>query len=300
MPHLALSFDLGERDAEAVEELCFECGALSVTLSDCRDDAVLEPAPGEIRLWPATRVQALFAAADASPALVQRLAVALALDAGEFEVKGIADRAWEREWLRDFHAMRFGRRLWICPQHEQVEADDAVVVKLDPGLAFGTGTHASTAMCLTWLDQNLQRDVRAIDYGCGSGILGIAAARLGASRVQSFDIDPQALTACRDNAASNGVADVVQKVQHSGALLGDSDVLLANILAGTLIELAPTLAALVRDGGSIVLAGILADQVAAVTAAYAPWFDIALAGRRDDWVALAGERHPSKHVYRLP
>lgn len=288
MPYLSLSFDLGARDAEAVEALCCDCGALSVTLSDCRDDAVLEPAPGEVRLWPATRVQALFAAADASPALVHRIAVGLAIDAGDVDVQAIADRIWEREWLRDFHAMRFGRRLWICPQHEQVTADDAVVVRLDPGLAFGTGTHASTALCLTWLDGHLPPGARVIDYGCGSGILGIAAARLGAARVQSIDIDPQALTACRDNAVRNAVGDVVQILGHPEQLQGEADVVLANILAGTLIELAPSLAALVRAGGSIVLAGILHDQAAAVTAAYAPWFDIAPAGRRDDWVMLAG------------
>jgi ribosomal protein L11 methyltransferase len=291
MPYLALSLDLGDRDAEAVESLCFDAGALSVTLSDCGDDAVLEPAPGEVRLWPATRVQALFAAADASPALVRRIATGLDIDAGDIAVQAIADRAWEREWLRDFHAMRFGRRLWICPQHEQVDADDAIVVQLDPGLAFGTGTHASTALCLTWLDGNLRAGERVIDYGCGSGILGIAAVRLGASNAQCFDIDPQALTACRENAARNGVANAVQVITQAEQLAGGVDVLMANILAGTLIELAPALAMRLRTGGRIVLAGILQDQARAVTAAYAPWFDIAPAGHREEWVALAGKRH---------
>jgi ribosomal protein L11 methyltransferase len=152
MPYLSLSFDLGERDVEAVEALCCDCGALSVTLSDSRDDADAGAGSRRDRLWPATRVQA-FCGADASPHWY-RIATGLA-DAGEVDVQAIADPRREREWLRDFHAMRFGRRLWICPQHEQVTADDAVVVQLDPGLAFGTGTHASTALCLTWLDGHL-------------------------------------------------------------------------------------------------------------------------------------------------
>ncbi len=290
MPYLALSFELGARNIDDVEHWCFGHGALSVTLSDCRDDAVLEPAPGEIRLWPATRVQALFDAAANTTTLLPALCAALQLEPAELAVSTLEDRVWEREWLRDFHAMRFGRRLWICPRHEAVNEPDAVVVRLDPGLAFGTGTHPSTALCLQWLDAQDCKGARVIDYGCGSGILGIAAASLGAREVQCFDIDPQALIATTDNATGNGVIERLQIRADSAQLQAGVDLLLANILAGTLIELAPALAALLRRNGRIALAGILEEQVGAVTAAYAPWFDTATFDQQAPWIALAGTR----------
>ena len=290
MPHLALGFDLGGADAAAVEAACFASGALAVTFSDARDDAVLEPAPGEVRLWPATRVTALYAAATSSAALLIDLAARLGVDAGRIDARCIADRVWEREWLKDFHAMRFGRRLWICPQHETVTAPEAVVVRLDPGLAFGTGTHPSTALCLEWLDAAALAGRSLVDYGCGSGVLAIAAALLGAAPVAAFDIDPQALIATRENAAANGVTARVQVCARAAQLPLPVDVLVANILAGTLIELAPQLAAAVRPGGDLVLAGILEIQGATVTKAYKPWFDMNDFRTRDGWVALTGKR----------
>jgi ribosomal protein L11 methyltransferase len=291
MPYLALNFDLGGLDAERVEELCFRLGALSVSLGDARDDAVLEPAPGEVRLWPATRVQALFAGDVDAAATQQTLAAGLGIAPVSLLVEQIADRVWEREWLRDFHAMRFGRRLWICPHHESVDDPAAVIVRLDPGLAFGTGTHPSTALCLAWLDAQPRGGEYVIDYGCGSGVLGIAAAKLGAQRVAAFDIDPQALLATAENAERNAVSARLRVCAASAELVPGADVLLANILAGTLCELAPQMAALVRPGGTILLAGILAEQAPAVTAAYSSCFDIAPAGQRESWIALAGRRH---------
>lgn len=290
MPQLSLSFELGGLDLERAEDACFDCGALSVTLSDCRDDAVLEPLPGEVRIWPATRVQALFAAEAAAPLLVSQLADALQLPASAIVATAVADRAWEREWLRDFHALRFGRRLWVRPSHEQVDEPDAVVVELDPGLAFGTGTHASTALCLEWLDALPAAPGRVIDYGCGSGILGIAALKLGAGEAQAFDIDPQALLATRENAARNGVGSRLHVVDSAAALQPGADVLLANILAGTLIDLAAELCSLLRPGGRYVLAGILAEQQDAVAQAFASWSDVRHFGQRGDWVALTGTR----------
>ena len=290
MSFLSLSLALGALDAERTEQACFNVGALSVTFSDLRDDAVLEPAVGEVRLWPATRLQALFTGDADGAAVRAQLQQALGLDAAAIHIEMIADRVWEREWLRDFHAMRFGQRLWVCPHHETVTAADAVVVKLDPGLAFGTGTHASTALCLEWLDAHLARGMSVIDYGCGSGILAIAALKLGAARAQAFDIDPQALIATMDNAERNGVAAVLEAVAAAAALQPAADLVLANILASTLIELAATMATLVRSGGQIVLAGILAEQVPAVALAFAPCFDIRAAGQREGWVLLAGSR----------
>ncbi len=290
MSYLSLSFPLGTLAAEHAEQACFDAGALSVTFSDLRDDAVLEPAIGEVRLWPATRLQALFTDDADGNAVCAQLQQALALTTADIQSEVIADRVWEREWLRDFHAMRFGQRLWVCPHHETVSATDAVVVKLDPGLAFGTGTHASTALCLEWLDAHLTHGMNVIDYGCGSGILAIAALKLGAAHAMAFDIDPQALIATLDNAERNNVATALTTVPAAAALQPATDILLANILAGTLIELADTLATLVRTGGQIVLAGILAEQAPTVAQAFAPCFDIRVAGQREGWVLLAGSR----------
>ena len=292
---VALSLELRDLNPDRVEAICLELGALAITYSDSRDDAVLEPAPGELRLWPATRLQALFPAVADAAALAARLSQALALDEDRVDARRLGARRWEREWLRDFHAQRFGRRLWVCPRHEQVREAGTVVVRLDPGLAFGTGTHASTALCLEWLDGQLRPGVRVIDYGCGSGILGIAAARLGAARVQSFDIDTQALLATAENAAANAVSDRLAVCALHADLETGADLLLANILAGALCDLTTDFAALVRPGGRILLAGILADQAETVADAYAPWFDIAPSGQRDGWVALAGPRMSDVH-----
>jgi len=315
---LELSFDLGALDAHAAESAAFDCGAFAVTFVDARDDSpVLEPAPGETPLWPATRVKCLFADAAAlgvnAPATVAAaLAATLGIDASQIETQSLADRAWEREWLKDFHAMRFGRRLWVCPHHERVSAPDAVIVSLDPGLAFGTGTHASTALCLEFLDAHflaspapaehfgkgqvqgleapLPRGTRVIDYGCGSGVLAIAAARLGAAEVYAYDIDPQALIATADNARANDVQARLQVHASAAALPSGADVLLANILAAPLCLLAPRFAALLRPGGQVVLAGLMSHEAAEVTAAYAPCFDVVRFGERDGWACLTGRR----------
>jgi ribosomal protein L11 methyltransferase len=291
VPYLSLSVDLEGRDPDAAEDACFGAGALSVTLTDAVDDAILEPAPGELRLWPQTVLQAIFDVEADGPGAVLKLARALDLPADRVRVARIEDKVWEREWLKDFHAMRFGRRLWIVPRHEPLPADpDAVVVRLDPGLAFGTGTHPSTALCLGWLDAHLARGQTVIDYGCGSGVLALAAARLGAGRVDCYDIDPQAAIATRDNAAENAVTGVLVQHDQPGTLPPAADVLLANIISGTLCELEPRFERLLRPGGRLVLAGILDEQAAAVVAAYAPWIRLAPFGRRDGWTGLAGLR----------
>lgn len=290
VPFLALQFPLAGVDAHRAEAACLALGALAVTYSDERDDAVLEPAPGEVRLWPATRLSALFdPALDAAQMRVE-LARQLGLAPEAIASETVADRQWEREWLRDFHAMRFGRRLWVSPHHEPVDAAGAVVLRLDPGLAFGTGTHPSTALCLEWLDAHLQPGARVIDYGCGSGILAIAAALLGAAAVDACDIDPQALAATRGNAAANGVAARIRVHEDPEGPLAPCDMAVANIIAGTLIALAPRLSSLVRSGGTLLLAGVLDEQADVVAAVFTPWFDMRRAGERAGWVALAGRR----------
>jgi ribosomal protein L11 methyltransferase len=303
MPFLQFSLDIGARDPEPYEDALFERGALSVTLLDAADNPVLEPAPGAMPLWPTVIVRAVFAA-DVDEQDVRRtllasplLDTALITQAAHFEA--VADRAWEREWLKDFRPMRFGRRLWVCPggQSPDVAAtgdgSEPVLLQLDPGLAFGTGTHATTALCLEWLDSGAGSwlaGAEVIDYGCGSGILAIAALRLGARRATAMDIDPQALLATRENAGRNAVLQQLQVTDDRAVNGAQADVLLANILAGPLVELAPVLAACSRAGGRIALSGLLLEQADAVTAAYQPWFDIGLTGARDGWGLLTGCR----------
>jgi ribosomal protein L11 methyltransferase len=277
---------------EAAEAACLASGALAVTLSDARDEGVFEPRPGEMPLWRATRVQALFASERADALLIVELAARLGLAPAQLSARAVADRVWEREWLRDFHAMRFGERLWICPHHESVDAPAAVVVKLDPGLAFGTGTHPSTALCLTWLERHQALAGRTVvDYGCGSGILALAALKLGADRAYAFDIDPQALHAARENALDNGVADRLVVCERAADIPRGCQVVMANILATVLLPLRESFAALLETGAELLLAGILADEQAGMAAAFAKWFDMTWSAQRDGWAALSGTRY---------
>lgn len=293
MPYLSLSVDLEGRDPAAAEDACFEAGALSVTLTDAVDDAILEPKPGEFRLWPKTVLDVLFADGTDATSAVSQLASLLNVSRELIRVKHIEDKVWEREWLKDFHAMRFGRRLWIVPWHEDLPAgDDNAIVRLDPGLAFGTGTHPSTALCLEWLDANLAPSSTVIDYGCGSGVLALAAAKLGAERIDCYDIDPQAAIATRDNAAANDCTERLRLHDDPELLPCNSAVLLANIISGILCDLAPRFETLLRPGAQLVLAGILDEQVDSVIDAYAPFIALRPFGGRDGWTGLAGTRAP--------
>ena len=287
---LAVTLDLDGLDAETAEDACFAAGALAITYTDTRDDPILEPAPGEFRLWPAPRLQATFAGDTDPDRLAAALCAALDIERRRLTLELLTDRPWEREWLKDFQPMQFGGRLWVCPTHAEVTQPGAVVVRLDPGLAFGTGTHPTTALCLEWLDSHAPVGLQAIDYGCGSGILALAALKLGASRVWCHDIDPQALTATLDNARGNDLETGIECVAEASQLPRSVELVLANILSGPLCELAPALMAHLRPGGCIVLAGLLAEQADEVTAAYAPWCDLRVFGSRDGWVCLAGER----------
>lgn len=292
-----LSFELGGLNPDTAEEACFACGATAVTFLDSRDDPILEPLPGEFRLWPATRLQALFEiSSNESPQLAPQILSQIVSDALHvpitmIQARAVEDRIWEREWLKDFHAMRFGRRLWVCPHHEEVTEAGAVVVRMDPGLAFGTGTHPTTALCLEWLEAYPLSGSRLIDYGCGSGVLAIAAAKLGAAQAHCFDIDPQALIATDDNAATNDVSTQIQLHSAANTLPRGVDVLVSNILSGPLCELAPSFAELVRPGGSLVLAGLMEQEASDVTRAYDACFDIRPFGEREGWVGLCGRRH---------
>jgi ribosomal protein L11 methyltransferase len=290
MPFLQLTLELGKLNPQPVEDALFAIGALSVTLEDAADDPILEPAPGALPLWPTVNIKALFAAETHQQLVLRALQTQLqaALPTHHFEL--LADRPWEREWLKDFHVMQFGKHLWICPDGQRPADPDAVIVDLDPGLAFGTGTHPTTAICLQWLDEHAPLHGHVIDYGCGSGILAIAALKLGATHADAVDIDPQALLASRDNAQRNGVSESLT-VSLSDRELRPAALLLANILAGPLEALASRLAALTQAQGYIVLSGVLAEQAAAVQNCYAAWFDMDPIVLQGDWARLSGKKH---------
>jgi len=257
---------------------------------------VLEPKPGEIRLWSDTLVRALFQESPAGAALdAARNLDGLAGVLGPHitrtaRVRRVENKDWERVWLADWKSMRFGRRLWVCPTAAELPDDpDAVVVRLDPGLAFGTGTHPTTALCLQILDSLPVVGRSVIDYGCGSGILGIAALKLGAAHVWAVDLDPQALLATRDNAARNGVSSSIE-VQGIEAGLRPAYCVMANILAGPLIELAPTLTQACEPGGYLLLSGLLKTQAYAVKAAYGAAFAMVQVVERDEWCCIYARR----------
>jgi ribosomal protein L11 methyltransferase len=292
------AMNLETLDPASVEEVLVRHGAQSVTFSDAGDLPVLEPGPGETPLWSRTRVAGLFDADADMAKLLEDLRVTLALDdLPEHSLETLADREWEREWLRDFRAMRFGKRLWICPADSRPDQPDAVVVRLDPGLAFGTGTHATTAMCLEWLDSLDLRGKTLLDYGCGSGVLAIAALKLGGTRAQAMDIDAQAVTAARENAAHNAVQERLIVSASASEIEGHFDVVVANILAGPLAEMAGAISNHVEPGGRLALSGILSEQAASVVQAYAPWVEFdAPAFREQDgqtWARLTGRRRHS-------
>lgn len=296
MPFLQLTVDIGAADPAPFEDALLAAGAVSITLQDAADNPVLEPAPGTTPLWPSVQLSALFDAA-VDPLLLQevlRTALPGQLPALRFEQ--LADRAWEREWLKDFRPMQFGRRLWICPGGQRppaaqlAAAGDDCIIELDPGLAFGTGTHPTTALCLEWLDGAELRGKSVIDYGCGSGVLAIAALKLGAQSATAVDIDPQAVMATLDNASRNGVADRLRVGTVADIALQPADIMLANILAEPLEVLASTLTALVAPGGHIVLSGLLARQAAQVASRYAHAFRLEPVTMRGDWARVDGRR----------
>jgi ribosomal protein L11 methyltransferase len=286
-----IEFPLGGFDPDAVEEALLDIGAVSITFVDSGDEPVLEPKPGEIRLWSDTLVRGLFDAASDALSHIQRLGALLGPEiAATARLRRVEDRDWERVWLTDWHSMRFGKRLWVCPTEATAPEDpDAVIVRLDPGLAFGTGTHPTTALCLQILDSLPLSGLRVIDYGCGSGILGIAALKLGAAHVVAVDLDPQALLATRENAQRNGVSACIE-VQGVPATLQPAHCVVANILAGPLIELAPLLTQACAPGGDLLLSGLLKTQAYAVKAAYADGFARVQVIGRDDWCCIHARR----------
>jgi ribosomal protein L11 methyltransferase len=288
--------------AEAVEAVFTRHGAEAITLSDAADQPVLEPAPGETPLWEQVCITGLFPPSADFPALERDLLRSLGVATlPERRVELLEDRAWEREWLKDFRPMRFGRRLWVVPGEQAVPAADALILRLDPGLAFGTGTHPTTRLCLEWLETLPLARLRVLDFGCGSGILSIAAALLGARSVTALDIDSQALTATRSNALRNAVADRIETCDDIAATSGKFDVVVANILAGTLELNASTICSRLESGGALALAGVLDRQATDVAGAYREWIDFDVPAALGEWVRLTGSRTPrDRNVYPVP
>jgi ribosomal protein L11 methyltransferase len=296
MTFYEIEFPLAALSLEEAEAALLEIGASSITFVDRGDEPVLEPKPGEVRLWSDTLIRALFQESPEPQALeaarnLDRLAGILGPHITRTaRVRRVENQEWERVWLTDWKSMRFGRRLWVCPTAAEPPPEtDAVVVRLDPGLAFGTGTHPTTALCLQILDSLPISGRSVIDYGCGSGILGIAALKLGAAHVWAVDLDPQALLATRENALRNGVSLGIDVLGVEGRLQ-PAYCVMANILAGPLIELAPKLTQACEPGGYLLLSGLLTTQAYAVKAAYAAAFDVVQVVERDEWCCIYARR----------
>ncbi|THF53551.1 MAG: 50S ribosomal protein L11 methyltransferase, partial [Methylophaga nitratireducenticrescens] len=253
MAWIQLIFTSSPQQAEALSDALSECGAAAVTFQDNADQPIYEPAIGETPLWSATSVIALFDAETDTDMLLASLK-SLISDLPDCRIEAVEDKDWEREWMDNFKPICFGEKLWIVPSWHQPPQPEAINILLDPGLAFGTGTHPTTALCLQWLDQADLTGKTVIDYGCGSGILAIAAALLGANKIIGVDTDPQALEATQANAQRNGVIIETYLPQHCPTI--ECDLLLANILAGPLLELMPRFLELTRPQSQLVLSGL--------------------------------------------
>ena len=288
MAWLELTIGLQAQDPEPVETCLEGLGALAVTLTDAGDQPLLEPGVGETPLWRDVTLTALFERDVNQTAIDGALAT---VTKGASTWNTLADRQWEREWLSRFKPQRFGAHLWVIPGDGPPMDGAAVNVRLDPGLAFGTGDHETTAMCLRWLgDRGNLNGIQVLDFGCGSGILAIAALKLGAQRALGVDIDPQALTATRDNAERNQVLDMLDVGPPEMLTNQTFDLVIANILAAPLVELAASITGHVAPGGTLLLSGILRDQANDVMAAYSPTITFGPVQSDGDWVRLDGER----------
>ncbi len=291
MPWLQVRLAITPDQAETYEDALLEVGAVSVTFMDAEDQPIFEPDLGTTPLWSNTHLLALFEADTDPDSLLAHLQLLTGATLPAHQVERIEDQDWERSWMDNFQPMRFGRRLWIVPSWHAAPEPDAVNLLLDPGLAFGTGTHPTTALCLEWLDGQPLNGCNVLDFGCGSGILAIAALLLGAPQATGTDIDPQALEASRDNAGRNGIEPQRFPLYLPADLPQEpADVLVANILAGPLVALAPQITSLVKPGGRLALSGILAEQAGEVRAAYSDAFDLDPTAEKDGWVRINGTR----------
>lgn len=291
MPWIQVKLNATSENAEQISDMLMEeTGALSVTFLDAKDVPIFEPLPGETRLWGETDIVALYDAETDMDLVIAQLKASSVLDDNfAYKVEQLEDKDWEREWMDNFHPMKFGERLWICPSWLEIPEPDAINVMLDPGLAFGTGTHATTALCLEWLESIDLTGKTVIDFGCGSGILAIAAIKLGAAKVVGIDIDPQAITASKENATRNGVADQLElflpQDQPENLV---ADVVVANILAAPLRELSSIITAHVAPSGALAMSGVLDTQALDVASYYSENFTLDAIAEQQEWCRISG------------
>ncbi len=292
MPWIQLRLSADEETAEKYSDWLMACGAQAVTFIDAKDTPIYEPLPGdEVIYWSNTVVMGLYdASTDMDKAIAYLQGIHPDKQAMRYKLEQLEDKDWEREWMDNFHPMKFGQRLWICPSWRDVPEPEAINVMLDPGLAFGTGTHPTTALCLTWLDGLDLTDKTVVDFGCGSGILSLAALKLGAKKVIGIDIDPQALQASLENAKRNNVEDRLELYLPADQPAFKADVVVANILAGPLRELAPTITEFVGDKGLLALSGVLEEQAEKLQHIYGQWCQMDPVAVQEEWVRLSGTR----------
>ncbi len=291
MSWVQLKLHIASPLAEKLEVILSELGAAAVTMEDAEDQPLFEPPVGTTPLWDNTIVTGLFPAETDAKSLIEQIKPLLGdTPLPKWTVEILEDRDWTRTWMDNFKPMRFGNRVWICPSTYEQPEPEAINILLDPGLAFGTGTHPTTAMCLTWLDEFPPTNKIVIDYGCGSGILALAAGKLGANTLWAIDNDPQALLATRSNSKQNGLEELIQTCLPEQFTHLQADVLLANILASPLHQLASHFATLLKPGGKLALSGLLDHQAEAIIQTYKTWFDIALYRQEEEWVCLHGTR----------
>ena len=289
MAWIQLKVDVAEQDAQSVGDLMSGNGAQAVTFTDAKDNPIFEPPPGELLLWPTTTVMGLFDADFDMQAVLKRMSQAKVLGPDfPHKLDQLEDKDWEREWMDNFKPMRFGNKLWICPSWCDIPDPEAVNILLDPGLAFGTGTHPTTSLCLQWLDGQDLTGKTVLDFGCGSGILGIAAIKLGAARVIGVDIDKQALEATAENARRNDCEADFELYLPEQQPDAPVDLVLANILAGPLRELRSLIASQCKPGASLVLSGILETQAAELNTLYQEDFFMEEPAFQDEWSRLVG------------
>ena len=286
-----LSFQVKKQQADLVSEVLIGLGSISITYKDAYDEAIYEPPVGQTPLWDDVEINALFSSDINQESIKDSI----------FEICNIKvltslnlkDRVWEEEFKKDFQPMKFGQRLWVFPSWEsQIKLpNDSIIVNMDPGLAFGTGTHQTTSLCLNYLDANPPIDMKVIDFGCGTGILAIAAAKLGASSLLAIDNDPQAVIACKENVINNYCEGLIKTIHSNDKVIKEKcDLLIANILTNPLIELAPLFVSLVNPNGGLLLSGILKQQVDKVLDCYKEYFfDIEVANI-DEWYRITGKR----------
>ena len=287
-----LSIQCKAAELEQVEDLLLEFGALSISLADAKDEPLYEPLPGHTPVWQDSIVTGMFDSSHHPEQLHQSLSERLPEHLlSSLRQSQLEDQDWLQAYRDHYHPIQCADKLWIVPSWHQAPDPSAVNIILDPGLAFGTGGHPTTALCLAWLAENNIKSLSVIDYGCGSGILAIAACKLGANQVLGTDIDPQALDASRQNAQRNNITPEQFPLYLPGQMDKTSvDLLIANILSGPLVQLSDTLASLVKPGGKILLSGILSLQADAIQLAYQPFFELDPISAKEDWISVSGTR----------